>query len=199
MFGNYFGDGLPPCLRYHRLNATKDQIASTIPNGQAPWRKPYIDPSMHDKANPKIYQRLRASNAQHMSIAVTANNPNIVRRFISCSVKKTYHLSLHLFDIENHLLSIVYFSMEIGGSYDFNCLKQVRISPCGPVSDLHFLVDFSMRQREGSPSKRHSNLSRRYLKIIIAFFIIILLVYFQLGQSTLKTLAKTGAQYGGRS
>jgi len=46
---------------HHRISATTDQTISTSPKGQAPWRKPYIDPKTHDKANAKINQWLRYS------------------------------------------------------------------------------------------------------------------------------------------
>lgn len=40
----------------HLMNATIAQIPSTIPNGQAPCKKPYIDPKTQAKENPKINQ-----------------------------------------------------------------------------------------------------------------------------------------------
>ncbi len=40
----------------HLINATIAQIPSIIPNGQAPCKKPYIDPKTQAKENPKINQ-----------------------------------------------------------------------------------------------------------------------------------------------
>src|ERR1700679_1124861 len=50
------------CAR-HRLSATTAQIPSTIPNGHAPWRKPYTDPSTHAAAKPSTNHGLLRSNA----------------------------------------------------------------------------------------------------------------------------------------
>ena len=51
------------------------QMASTNPNGHAPCRNPYADPSRQDAENAKTNQELRFSKAYVTSIAVTANNP----------------------------------------------------------------------------------------------------------------------------
>src|ERR1700680_78982 len=48
--------------RHQRRTATTDQTASTSPNGQAPCRNPYTDPSTQDPANPNTNQRLRFSS-----------------------------------------------------------------------------------------------------------------------------------------
>jgi hypothetical protein len=44
------------CRRIHRRNATSAQAASTNPNGHAPWRKPYAEPSPHATAKPRTNQ-----------------------------------------------------------------------------------------------------------------------------------------------
>jgi hypothetical protein len=46
-----------------RRMATRDQIASTRPNGHAPCRNPYADPSAQDAAKAKMNQWLRSSKA----------------------------------------------------------------------------------------------------------------------------------------
>jgi hypothetical protein len=46
-----------------RRSATIAQIASTSPNGHAPCRKPYAEPSAHDPANASTNQWLRSSSA----------------------------------------------------------------------------------------------------------------------------------------
>jgi hypothetical protein len=48
---------------HQRRVATTDHTASTNPNGQAPWRKPYIDPKAHAPANARMNHELRFSKA----------------------------------------------------------------------------------------------------------------------------------------
>jgi hypothetical protein len=48
---------------HHRRTATPAQTASTSPNGHAPCKKPYAEPSPHEKANAKMNHELRCSSA----------------------------------------------------------------------------------------------------------------------------------------
>src|SRR5262249_34293652 len=50
-------------LLRQRRTATPAQIASTTPNGQAPWRKPYIEATPQAPANARTYQGLLSSSA----------------------------------------------------------------------------------------------------------------------------------------
>ena len=47
----------------HRRSATSAQTASTTPNGHAPCKKPYAEPSPHETAKPRMNHRLRCSKA----------------------------------------------------------------------------------------------------------------------------------------
>src|SRR5437879_2988911 len=46
---------------HHRRAATPAQTASTIPNGQAPCRKPYAEPIKHEAAKARTNHGLRFS------------------------------------------------------------------------------------------------------------------------------------------
>src|SRR5262249_5405951 len=49
--------------RLQRRSATRDQMPSTTPNGQAPWRNPYNEASTQAAANPRTKTGARCSNA----------------------------------------------------------------------------------------------------------------------------------------
>lgn len=51
------------CALCHRRTATAAQIDSTSPNGQAPCRNPYTEPSAQEAANARMNQGLRSSSA----------------------------------------------------------------------------------------------------------------------------------------
>jgi hypothetical protein len=49
-------------LLRQRCKDTSDQMASTIPNGHAPCRKPYTDPSAQAPANARTNHALKSSS-----------------------------------------------------------------------------------------------------------------------------------------
>jgi hypothetical protein len=65
-------------LRQFRTAATA-QVASTRPNGHAPYRKPCAHHNAHEAANATMYQRLRFCSEYVTSIDVTANSPKIIK------------------------------------------------------------------------------------------------------------------------